>query len=121
MIDVVFLMIIATFCTPSDWDNCGFLISMPTEMLDIVRSDYDKIYGWTPIEEGYYLKGFHFENDPYSLIYVAEEYSDEISDYGCLTIWHEIAHADMNYDEEFEHSEMIRKYKCGKTQLDFIG
>jgi len=121
VLDVVFLMIISTFCTASDWDNCGIIVIMPSEMLDIVRADFDDIYGWEPIQEGWFLKGFHIDFGSHNLIYMAEEYSHTPSDYGCTTMWHELAHADMDFGEKFEHEEMKRKYKCGKDSMKFIG
>ncbi len=122
MLDVISLMIIATFCTVSDYNNCGYIIVLPSESLDIVRQDYADRFHWKPTQEGWFLRGFHFELYSYNLIYVGEEYQFTESEFGCITIWHELSHADMNLgNEDLEHQEMDRKYKCGKSQLDFIG
>lgn len=122
MIDVVFLMIFATFCTVSDYNECGYIIILSAEDLDIVRQDYADRYGWKPTEEGYNLRGFYFQLYPYNLIYVGTEYQFTESEHGCITVWHELSHADMKgIDEVFEHAEMDRKYKCGKSSLQFIG
>jgi len=116
MLDVVFLVIIATFCTPSDWSDCGYIIVVPTDWVDLLYDDYATI----PLEDDVTLRGFHLAE--FKLIYVGEDFLFTKSEYGCGTIWHELSHADIKLDTaDLEHIEMDKRYKCGNNSMQFIG
>jgi len=118
VLDVIFLSIIATFCTVSDYNDCGYIMVVPTDWIDIIYNDVSTV----PLDDDVSLRGFHFKSGSYDLIYVGDDFLFTESKYGCNTIWHELAHADMKLDSaEKEHIQMGIRYKCGQDQTWFIG
>jgi len=116
MLDVVFLMIISTFCTASDWDDCGYIMIVPTDWIDVIYNDVSDV----PLKDDESLRGFHLPE--FSLIYVGDDFLFTKSKHGCGTIWHELSHADIKLaTADLEHLEMSKRYKCGEDQLKFIG
>jgi len=115
MLDVILLSIIATFCTVSDYNECGYMIIVDDDWLDIIYNDYKNIFGWNELKPNFILNGFAMDIGDYQWIYISESGLHIKPDYGCTVMWHELIHVELKMaTAEEEHQEMAERFKCGK-------